>query len=144
MSPLDSPVERISSPLEHDDTAELADNEHLEDHTVTNSEPEANNHQEDNIFGFENNYQYLTPGIYQVEPRNPSQVSGSSTDSGYQGNNHNRQRKIGWTIANCECEYVCMFVLGTGLNWVALGVKICLVRRCLLFPSRLRKGTFFL
>lgn len=112
MSPLDSPVERISSPLDHADTAELSDNEHLEDHTVPNNETEANNHLEDNIFGFENNYQSLTPGIYQVEPRNSRQVSGSSTDSGYHGNNHNRKRKTGWPITNCEC----MLVLGTGLN----------------------------
>lgn len=112
MSPLDSPVERISSPLDHADTAELSDNEHLEDHTVPNNETEANNHLEDNIFGFENNYQSLTPGIYQVEPRNSSQVSGSSTDSGYHGNNHNRKRKTGWPITNCEC----MLILGTGLN----------------------------
>ena len=118
MSPLDSPVERISSPSEHADTVELADNEHLDDHTVTNNETEDNNHREDNIFGFGNNYQYLTPGINQVEPRNPSQVSGSSTDSGYHGNNHNRQRKTGlWTITNCEC--MLMIVLGIGSNCVA-------------------------
>lgn len=119
MSPLDSPVERISSPSEHADTAELADNEHLEDNSVNHTaENENNNHQDDSVFGFENNYKYLTPGIYEVEPRNPSQVSGSSTDSGYHGNNHNRQRKTGlWTVTNCECMLAC-HVLGIGRSQI--------------------------
>lgn len=102
MSPLDSPVERISSPSENADTAELTDNEHLDDNTITTHEHEDDNHHDDSVFGFENNYQFLKPG--RGEPRNPSQVSGSSTDSGYHGNNHNRHRKTGlWTVTNCEC-----------------------------------------
>jgi len=110
VSPLDSPVERISSPSEHADTAELADNEHLDEQTVNNNDVEDNSHQDNNVFGFENNYQYLAPGIYEVEPRNPSQVSGSSTDSGYHGNNHNRQRKTGlWTVTNCPGRAVPVF-----------------------------------
>lgn len=105
ISPCDSPVERVSSPSEHADTAELADHEHLGDHQMENhGENEHNTDNHDNVFGFENNYHYLTPDIYEVEPRNPSQVSGSSSDSGYHGNNHNRQRKIGvWKATNCEC-----------------------------------------
>lgn len=107
ISPLDSPVERISSPpLEHEDTAELDDHEHLGDHMENHAGSEHNNHQDVNGFGFENNYHYLTPDIYEVEPRNPSQVSGSSSDSGYHGNNHNRHRKIGvWRATNCECMF---------------------------------------
>lgn len=103
ISPRDSPVE--SGPLEHEDTAELADpNEHLEDHTENHCENEHNNNRDDNVFGFENHYHFLTPDIYEAEPRNPSQVSGSSSDSGYHGNNHNRQRKMGvWRASNCEC-----------------------------------------
>lgn len=103
-------MECISSPSEHADAAELADNEHLDEQTVINNDVEDNSHQDNNVFGFENNYQYLAPGIYEVEPRNPSQVSGSSTDSGYHGNNHNRQRKTGlWTVTNCECMFACVF-----------------------------------
>ncbi|XP_078361963.1 uncharacterized protein LOC144646297 isoform X2 [Oculina patagonica] len=94
ISPRDSPVERISSPLEPEDTAELENHEHLEDHMENHVESEHTNHQDDNVFGFENNYHYLTPDIYEVGPRNPSQVSGSSSDSGYHGNNHNRHRKL--------------------------------------------------
>ncbi|XP_068678463.1 uncharacterized protein [Montipora foliosa] len=101
MSPRDSPVERISSPSEHADTAELVDSEHLESHTITNDQNDDNNHQGVVVFGFENNYQYLAPEISKGQPRNPSQVSGSSTDSGYHSNNH-RQRKTGlWTVSNC-------------------------------------------
>ncbi|XP_078361967.1 uncharacterized protein LOC144646297 isoform X6 [Oculina patagonica] len=102
ISPRDSPVERISSPLEPEDTAELENHEHLEDHMENHVESEHTNHQDDNVFGFENNYHYLTPDIYEVGPRNPSQVSGSSSDSGYHGNNHNRHRKLGvWRAINC-------------------------------------------
>jgi len=105
ISPRDSPVELVSSPLEHEDTAELADpDEHLEDHVENHCQNEHNNNRNDNVFGFENNYHFLTPDIYEVTPRNPSQVSGSSSDSGYHGNNHNRQRKMGvWRASNCEC-----------------------------------------
>ena len=105
LSPRDSPVERVSSPLEQEETAELADpDEHLEDHLENHCENEHNKNLDDNVFGFENNYHFLTPNIYEVEPRNPSQVSGSPSDSGYHGNNNNRQRKIGvWRASNCEC-----------------------------------------
>ena len=106
MSPLNSPVERISSPSKHADVADMADNEHLDNHSENHAESEDNN-QQDEGFGFENNFQYLTPGICESQPRNPSQVSGSSTDSGYHGNNHNRQRKTGlWTVSNCECMLI--------------------------------------
>ena len=104
ISPRDSPVERISSPLEHEDTAELEEHVQLEGHVENHVEDEHNNHQDISVFGFENNYHYLTPEIYETEPRNPSQVSGSSSDSGYHGNNHNRQRKLAvWRATNCEC-----------------------------------------
>ena len=103
-SPLHSPVERVPSPSDHADTVEMAENEHLDDHSENHVENEDNNQQDEGVFGFENNFQYLAPGICDTEPRNPSQVSGSSTDSGYHGNNHSRQRKTGlWTITNCEC-----------------------------------------
>lgn len=106
MSPLDSPVERISSPSEHANVADMAENEHLDNHSENHAESEDNN-QQDEGFGFENNFQYLTPGICESAPRNPSQVSGSSTDSGYHGNNHNRQRKTGlWTVTTCECMLI--------------------------------------
>lgn len=106
MSPLDSPVERISSPSEHANVADMAENEHLDNHSENHAESEDNN-QQDEGFGFENNFQYLTPGICESEPRNPSQVSGSSTDSGYHGNNHHRQRKTGlWTVTTCECMLI--------------------------------------
>lgn len=103
ISPRGSPVERISGPLEHEDTAELADpDEHSEEHMENHCENEHNNNRDDNVFGFENHYHFLTPDIYEAEPRNPSQVSGSSSDSGYHGNNHNRQRKMGvWRASNC-------------------------------------------
>lgn len=105
ISPRGSPVERISGPLEHEDTAELADpDEHSEENMENHCENEHNNNRDDNVFGFENHYHFLTPDIYEAEPRNPSQVSGSSSDSGYHGNNHNRQRKMGvWRASNCEC-----------------------------------------
>ena len=104
ISPRDSPVERISSPLEHEDTVELEDNERFGDHLENPDESEHTNHQDDDVFGIVNSYHYLTPDIHGGEPRNPSQVSGSSSDSGYQGNNHNRQRKLGvWRATNCEC-----------------------------------------
>lgn len=107
MSPLDSPVERISSTSEHADTADLEDTDHVENHTMANDHlGDMSHHHDDGVFGFENNYQHLAPELSKGQPRNPSQVSGSSTDSGYHGNNH-RQRKTGlWTVANCECMFV--------------------------------------
>ena len=106
-SPRYSPdVERISSPLENTDTMELAVHEHLENPMENHGENKQNGHQDVNGYGFENNYNYLTPDIYEAEPRYPSQVSGSSSDSGYHGNNHNRHRKIGvWRATSCECMH---------------------------------------
>lgn len=97
----DSPdEERVSSPLDHTDVTEITVNGHAEDPM----ENEQNCHQDENGFALENNYSYLTPDICETEPRNPSQVSGSSSDSGYQGNNSHRQRKIGvWRATSCEC-----------------------------------------
>ncbi|XP_029194545.2 uncharacterized protein LOC114960355 isoform X4 [Acropora millepora] len=103
MSPLDSPVERTSSTSEHADTADLEDTDHVENHTMANDHHGDMNHDhDDGVFGFENNYQHLAPELSKGQPRNPSQVSGSSTDSGYHGNHH-RQRKTGlWTVANSQ------------------------------------------
>ncbi|XP_058959697.1 uncharacterized protein [Pocillopora verrucosa] len=96
----DSPdEERVSSPLDNTDVTEITVNGHAEDPM----ENEQNCHQDENGFALENNYSYLTPDICETEPRNPSQVSGSSSDSGYQGNNSHRQRKIGvWRATSSQ------------------------------------------
>ena len=95
LSPRDSPTERAVSHSEHVERAEVED--HNEDKEV---------HQEEHDFGFENHYQYLAPDLQGTE-KNPSEVSGSSSDSGYHGNNHSRPRKTGlFTVAHCKCNAI--------------------------------------
>ncbi|XP_032228098.1 uncharacterized protein LOC116611715 isoform X2 [Nematostella vectensis] len=92
-SPRDSPVELTESPSDLDTD-------------------------KDGHFGYENNFQHLTPDSHQYHhapvERNFSQVSGSSCDSGYHGGAGNsRKRKTGlWGVSHCPgkavpvCKYV--------------------------------------
>ena len=102
LSPRDSPVDRIEIPSFTVGPGEHVSCEHLE---VAGHEHEK--HETNNYFGYENNFHFLSPNTCNARTpmeRNVSQVSGSSSDSGYHGVSKNNKNMKPGLWSHCKCK----------------------------------------